>query len=125
MCKSALWNWSTRVDHESVEGDPMDGRYRGAKAQVEALRGFYGHATAYALVNAGLLLINLLTSPAYLWVVWPLLGWGIGLASHALGVFGGRFGRDSKERQLRRLIDERERRPRDEPPAETWPNLST
>lgn len=96
MCKSALWNWSTREDHGAVEGDPMDGRYRGAKAQVEALRGFYGHATAYALVNAGLLLINLLTSPAYLWVVWPLLGWGIGLASHGLaraGWMGGRKGR--------------------------------
>ena len=125
MCRSALWSWSTREVHESAEGEPVDDRYRRAKAQVEALRGFYGHATAYALVNAGLLLINLLTSPAYLWVVWPLLGWGIGLASHALGVFGGRLGRDWEERQLRRLLDEREHRPRDESPTETWPNLST
>ncbi len=125
MCKSAMWNWGTREDRPSVEGNPMDTHYRRTKARIEALRGFYAHATAYALVNAGLLLINLLTSPAYLWVVWPLLGWGIGLASHGLGVFGGRFGRDWEERQLRQLLDERERRPRDEPPAETWPNLST
>ncbi len=107
MCKSAMWNWGTREDHESVEGDPMDGHYRRAKARVEALRGFYAHATAYVLVNAGLLLINLLTSPAYLWVVWPLLGWGIGLGVHALNVFalGGRFGQDWEERKTRELMD--------------------
>jgi len=31
--------------------------------------------------------INLLTNPGYFWVIWPALGWGIALASHALKTF--------------------------------------
>ena len=99
-------------------------RYRRAKAWLGALRGFYVHAAVFGLVNAGLLLLNLLTSPGYLWFLWPLLGWGLGLAAHALGVFGARLGRAWEERQLRRLLVQGERPRQDEPPAETWPDLT-
>jgi hypothetical protein len=58
-----------------------------AKQQVEAMTGFYIHAGVYALVNAGLLIINAATDPVW-WVQWPILGWGIGLAAHGLAVFG-------------------------------------
>jgi hypothetical protein len=34
-----------------------------------------------------LTVINLLTNPGYFWVIWPALGWGIALASHALKTF--------------------------------------
>ena len=94
--------------------------YRRAKARVAALRLFYIHAAVYGLVNGGLLLLNLLVSPAYLWFYWSLLGWGIGLAAHALAVFGGFLGRDWEERQIRRLLDQDEGRRQDEPPAEAW-----
>ena len=53
-----------------------------------------------------LLAINLLTSPSSLWVVWPLLGWGVGLASHGFGVFGTRFGQGWVERRTRALMGE-------------------
>ena len=101
-----------------------DERYRRAKARVAALRGFYIHAAVYGLVNGGLLLLNLLVSPASLWFYWSLLGWGIGLAAHALSVFGGLLGRDWEERQIRRLMDQEEgRRPdQDELPVEAWPD---
>ncbi len=59
----------------------------------DALRGLYGHASSYIVVNAGLVVVNLLTSPDYLWVVWSLFGWGIGLGSHAIGVLSGAVGR--------------------------------
>jgi hypothetical protein len=49
--------------------------------------GFRSHVFAYAIVNAGLAAINLVTSPGYLWFVWPLIGWGIGLAAHAAAVY--------------------------------------
>jgi len=48
----------------------------------EAARGFLAHLTAYVTVNAFLVFINLYTHPEYLWFVWPLFGWGIGLAFH-------------------------------------------
>jgi hypothetical protein len=65
-----------------------DERYRRAKTRVDQLRGFYIHAAIYVAVNLALLVINLLTSPAILWFTWTLLGWGIGLASHAVVVYG-------------------------------------
>jgi hypothetical protein len=42
----------------------------------------------FVVVNTGLAAINLLTTPHYLWVLWPLAGWGIGLSAHAWNVFG-------------------------------------
>jgi hypothetical protein len=44
------------------------------------------HLFTYLAVNTLLAIINLTFSPGYLWVIWPILGWGIGLASHALNV---------------------------------------
>ena len=43
------------------------------------------HAASYAAVMTLLLAIWLLTTPGgYFWPIWPMLGWGIGLAKHAL-----------------------------------------
>ena len=48
---------------------------------------FRSHLMAYAVVNAGLVAINLATSPGYFWAGWPMFGWGIGLAAHAATVY--------------------------------------
>ena len=46
---------------------------------------FRAHATSYLLVIAILVIIWALTTPGgYFWPVWPMLGWGIGLAAHRL-----------------------------------------
>jgi len=58
-----------------------------AVRRAEMKLGFRSHVFAYAIVNAGLAAINLVTSPNYLWFVWPLIGWGIGLAAHAAAVY--------------------------------------
>ena len=39
---------------------------------------FRSHLMAYVIVNAGLVMINLITSDDYFWAIWPMLGWGIG-----------------------------------------------
>ena len=39
-----------------------------------------------SVVSILLIAINLNTSSQHLWFKWPLLGWGIGLSFHALGV---------------------------------------
>lgn len=33
----------------------------------------------YLVVNAFLVFVNLITTPNYLWVLWVIAGWGIGL----------------------------------------------
>lgn len=85
--------------------------YRAALCRVRQLRGFYTHLSVYLAVNAGLLVINLLSSPGRLWVVWPLAGWGIGLLIHAAGVFlGGRWlGAEWERRKVAELVAQQRR----------------
>lgn len=84
-----------------------------ARRRVEAKIGFFTHLGVYVVVNTLLIVINLQNSPEHLWFYWPLLGWGIGIAFHALGVFVFFRGSVLKERlvarELRRL--EREQTP--------------
>lgn len=73
------------------------------------LRAFYTHAIQYAVVMAVLLFLNLLTSPESFWVVWPALGWGIGLAMHGFSVFDviGRFDQKWERRQIEKRLKSR------------------
>lgn len=50
----------------------------------EAAKGFKIHLTAYIIVNAFLIFVNLWTSPGAFWFIWPLAGWAVGLAFHAV-----------------------------------------
>ncbi len=43
---------------------------------------FRSHVSSYLLVNAMLVAIWAFTGGGYFWPVWPLLGWGIGIAFH-------------------------------------------
>jgi hypothetical protein len=67
--------------------DQEQQRYERAHARVQAIKGFYIHATAFVVVNIALLAINVLVGGVW-WFYWPLIGWGIGLGLHAFGVFG-------------------------------------
>ena len=49
---------------------------------------FKQHLMVYVVVMCGLTAINAITSRVYWWVVWPALGWGIGIALHGLTVYG-------------------------------------
>lgn len=72
------------ADHED-EALSLEER---ADRYVDRLEELYGHAAVYVIVNAGLVGLNLLTSPDRFWALWPLLGWGIHLAGHAVAVVG-------------------------------------
>jgi hypothetical protein len=41
----------------------------------------------YLAVNALLVLIWAITSATFFWPVWPILGWGIGVAAHGVSVY--------------------------------------
>jgi 2TM domain len=45
-------------------------------------KGFIVHLIAYVGVNSILIALNLLFDPEFTWFVFPLVGWGAGLASH-------------------------------------------
>jgi hypothetical protein len=74
--------------------------YERAKKRVEAKMGFYIHLAVYIGVNLLLIAINLVTAPDQLWFKWPLMGWGIGLFFHGLGVFASFKGDSIKERMI-------------------------
>ena len=80
-------------------------KYQKAKKRVTELRKFYGHLSVYAIVNTGLFLINMMTSPESLWFIWPLMGWGIGIVVHALRVFGGTLGSNWEEKKITELME--------------------
>ncbi len=55
--------------------------YREIRAEEEK-KGFFAHLPIYIVVNVVLIIINLVYSPDTLWFFYPLIGWGIGIASH-------------------------------------------
>lgn len=77
--------------------------YERAAKRVKELKGFYANLMSYCLVIPFLIFVNLYTSPKHIWFWWPMLGWGIGLASHALQVFG--IGRNWEEKQIQKILD--------------------
>ena len=82
-------------------------KYQKAKERVEAIKGFYIHLIVYVVVNLILFSINMIVSPDDLWFLWPLMGWGVGLAIHALTVFGyaSGFSADWEERKIREFME--------------------
>ena len=84
---------------------------------MQQIKGLYVHVSVYCIVIAGLFLINFFASRGAWWFFWPALGWGVGLAFHAFGVYGTEalFGADWEERKLREIM-ERDAAARAEPP---------
>lgn len=77
-----------------------------ARKRVEEERAFYGNLASYLVVNTFLVALNVATG-GYFWAVWPLLGWGIGVVTHAVGVFGlPSRARGWEERRVRELTGE-------------------
>jgi signal transduction histidine kinase len=79
-----------------------------ARRRAAAEAGFYGHLLHYLGWITLLALINLFTS-SYPWFIWPALGWGIGVFSHYMAVFGSRM---LKERYFDRAVERELRRER-------------
>ena len=74
--------------------------------QVRRERRFYQNLVSYAVIIGFLAVVNLMTSPGYLWFLWAAGGWGIGIAFHAMDVFGKRrlFGDDWERREVDRRL---------------------
>jgi hypothetical protein len=77
-----------------------------ARKRVEERLGLLTHVTMYALVNTGIVITWRLTGSSYPWFIWPMVGWGAGVAAHALAYWFGPsslHGRKAVDREVRRL----------------------
>ncbi len=88
--------------------------YLRARKRLEDIKGFYWHLASYIIVNLFLIVVigaAKIKEGESLWdfglFATPFF-WGIGLAFHALGVFGKNlaFGKQWEERQIKKYMDE-------------------
>ena len=64
--------------------------YQRARKRAAAEAGFYVHLMWYGVVIGFLFFVNLMTT-SFQWWVFPAIGWGFGIASHFIAVFGWRW----------------------------------
>jgi hypothetical protein len=77
-----------------------------AVARLRKKRDFGMHAVVYVMVNALLVAIWAITGADFFWPVFPILGWGIGLAANAYDVYGRKPISEAEiEQEMSRLRD--------------------
>ncbi|HJY11266.1 MAG TPA: 2TM domain-containing protein [Flavobacterium sp.] len=83
-------------------------RYYQAQKRVKEIKEFYQHLTVFLLCNVIVIVVNLMTSPGYLWFLWCLLGWGIAIVLHGLTVFriSPIFDKEWEERKIKEFMDQ-------------------
>jgi hypothetical protein len=71
------------------------------------------HLRSYVIVNGGLWIIYFLSAGqnwsynSFPWPVWPMLGWGIGLASHYFAAYGNHDELSIAQKEYEKLLRER------------------
>ena len=66
---------------------PMDDRRQSAIDRLKDKRDFRNHLAIYLVVNAMLVVIWAASGAGYFWPIWPIAGWGVGLAFNAFAVY--------------------------------------
>jgi transcriptional regulator with XRE-family HTH domain len=76
---------------------------------VKDIKDFYSHLINYGIVVGGFFILNLLTSPDYIWAWWIAMGWGIGVVSHALSVYEitSFFGAEWEKKQIEKRLNKK------------------
>lgn len=82
-------------------------KYFKAKARMEQIKGFYWHLFTYLFMIPLLGIVNYLTTD-FPWVVFPILGWGIGLTIHWYAVFikHAVFSKKWEERKIQEFMNQ-------------------
>jgi hypothetical protein len=78
---------------------------------AESRHGFKVHATVFAIVTTGLIVLNALliayTDANFPWAIFPLVGWGIGLTLHY--IYGFRNAADEASSRQHKVEEYAER----------------
>lgn len=83
--------------------------YKKAKKRVKDKRRFYTHVITWAIMSVFFILLNMATTN-YPWSIFPILGWGIGLAFHGIKVFSTVYGDDWEEREIEKEMEKLRRK---------------
>ncbi len=80
-------------------------RYQRAKEQVDKIKGFYIHASIYAIFCLVFIWLNLQSS-YFPWAIFPIAGWGLGVLGHASDTFEFNlfFGKDWEKRKIEEIM---------------------
>lgn len=94
----------TRSPQESFISEK---RYKMARDKVEAVKGFYGHLFIYFLCVPLFIYLNYMSNTGFPWALFPIGGWGIGVASHAAETFNYNpiFGKKWEERKIKEYME--------------------
>ncbi len=77
-----------------------------ARERVAELKAFYVHLMTYIVGCIFFIAINYIYTPNGHWAIFPILGWGIGILSHALRTFDiPLFGKEWEERKIKEYVD--------------------
>ena len=73
---------------------------------VRDIKSFYSHVLTYLFWIGVMLTVNLIQSPDHFWVVWPALGWGVGVIAHGISTFEvfSPFNADWEKRQVEKRL---------------------
>lgn len=71
-----------------------------ARKRVKSQLGWYKHLAVYLIVNA--FLISMSVWQGRNWALFPLLGWGLGLALHGVSVWFAGAGSSLREKMVER-----------------------
>jgi hypothetical protein len=71
--------------------------------RLKRKRDFRNHLAVFVLINASLWVIWAVTGAGFPWPVFPLVGWGIGVAFHAFDTFRKPFTEDDLRAEMQRL----------------------
>lgn len=91
------------TNNTSMSPEEID---RLARKRAGAKLGWFFHAAVYVIVNLSVFAMSQYAFGNRAWSVFPLLGWGLGLALHAAAVWLVGVGGDLRERMVQK---ERER----------------
>lgn len=83
-----------------------DKKYLRAQEKVKKIRGFYGNLTSYCIIIPALAVFNLLSSSSFPWVIFPAIGWGIGLLFHGMEAFDYNplLGKDWEDKKIKEFM---------------------
>jgi hypothetical protein len=94
------------MEKENIQLTENNNAYKSAKHKTEKLKEFYQHLFTYTLINSILFLVNILSDPYELWILFPIIGWGICLTIHGLDTFSivNSIGDNWEERKIKELM---------------------